>query len=348
MAAPPPATDWKETVPPDEEARLVRHAETLRALQRKHARGGEAGRALHRRGLLAARGELQVHDGLAPELAQGLFAAPRTYPVYARFSNGSGLHQPDRKPDVRGLALKLVGVEGRKIIPGLEDARTQDFLFIQSQTTPFRNADEFVGLVYAASSPLLLLPRLLARVGLLRGPALLGRLLAGLRHPFPSFATTPVFSALPLRYGDYACKLALRPEGGGDAAAATAPAKGEPDPLTADLARRLQAGPLRWTLEVQLYRSPEATPIEDASVPWDEAVAPLVPVATLTLPPQDVADARGRELAAFVETLSFDPWHALEAHRPLGNMMRARNHAYRLSTQERGAAPEPDGSERVG
>jgi len=26
--------------------------------------------------------------------------------------------------------------------------------------------------------------------------------------------------------------------------------------------------------------------------------------------------------------------------------MRARNHAYRLSTIERGAAPEPDGSER--
>jgi hypothetical protein len=27
-------------------------------------------------------------------------------------------------------------------------------------------------------------------------------------------------------------------------------------------------------------------------------------------------------------------------------MMRARNHAYRLSTEERHAAPEPDGHER--
>jgi hypothetical protein len=27
--------------------------------------------------------------------------------------------------------------------------------------------------------------------------------------------------------------------------------------------------------------------------------------------------------------------------KPLGNMMRARNAAYRMSTQARGAAPEP-------
>jgi hypothetical protein len=28
--------------------------------------------------------------------------------------------------------------------------------------------------------------------------------------------------------------------------------------------------------------------------------------------------------------------------RPLGNMMRARNVAYRVSTQERGVSPEPN------
>jgi hypothetical protein len=50
-------------------------------------------------------------------------------------------------------------------------------------------------------------------------------------------------------------------------------------------------------------------------------------------------------VSEYVAALSFDPWHALEEHRPLGNVMRARNHAYRLSTQERSAAPEPDGSE---
>jgi hypothetical protein len=65
----------------------------------------------------------------------------------------------------------------------------------------------------------------------------------------------------------------------------------------------------------------------------------------LTLPQQDLDSPRGRKLAEFVEKLSFDPWHALVAHRPLGNMMRARNYAYRESTQERAAAGEPDGKE---
>ncbi|MEA2750953.1 MAG: hypothetical protein QOI41_5096, partial [Myxococcales bacterium] len=45
------------------------------------------------------------------------------------------------------------------------------------------------------------------------------------------------------------------------------------------------------------------------------------------------------------EKLSFDPWHAPVEFRPLGELMRARNAAYRLSTIERKAAGEPDGTE---
>jgi hypothetical protein len=59
-------------------------------------------------------------------------------------------------------------------------------------------------------------------------------------------------------------------------------------------------------------------------------------VARLVIERQDMASAHGRAVAAFVEKLAFDPWHALVEHRPLGAMMRARNHAYRLSTAERG------------
>lgn len=58
-----------------------------------------------------------------------------------------------------------------------------------------------------------------------------------------------------------------------------------------------------------------------------------------------MGSSRGRRIADFIETLAFDPWHAPPELRPLGNMMRARNHAYRLSTMERRAAPEPDGTE---
>jgi len=54
---------------------------------------------------------------------------------------------------VRGIAVEVLGVEGPKIIEGLEDALTQDFLFIDSRATPFRGACEFVAFVVAASTP---------------------------------------------------------------------------------------------------------------------------------------------------------------------------------------------------
>ena len=63
--------------------------------------------------------------------------------------------------------------------------------------------------------------------------------------------------------------------------------------------------------------------------------------AVLTVARQDPESARGREIDDVVDALSFNPWHALAAHRPLGKTQRARVAAYRVSTAQRGAAPEP-------
>jgi hypothetical protein len=321
-----PSTSWREEIAPDEGERFERHAETLRDYQRRNS-GKGPGRALHRKAHAGLRATLEVNEAIAPEAAAGLFATPGRHDAFVRFSNGLGMHQPDWMPDVRGLAVKVLGVPGRKLIPGLEDATTQDFLLISTPALPFSNVDDFVAFVKAAESQALALPRLVRAFGPVRAAKLL-RFLAGLRPP-ASLATIPYFSALPIAFGEYAGKLALRPEqsGGGGAGARGG------DRLGAELAERLATGPIRFTLEAQLYRDPAATPIEDAAIVWD---APFTPLATLEIP------AQADELAAEVERLSFDPWHALEAHRPLGNLMRARSNAYRLSTQERGAAPEPE------
>jgi hypothetical protein len=67
-------------------------------------------------------------------------------------------------------------------------------------------------------------------------------------------------------------------------------------------------------------------------------------VARLVVEQQDVASKRGRAVAAFVEKLSFDPWHALVEHRPRRSdrvdpiRMRAqltREWGYRLSGNPR-------------
>jgi len=340
----PPSTQWKETVADGEEARLVAYAEALRAIQAGRAGAGSPARALHAKGNCGVEGELTVLPDLPDPARAGLFAKPATYRAYVRYSNGDGRRRADTAGDVRGVAVKVVGVEGTKIIPGMENETTQDFLLIRTPSIPFRNADEFVAVVTAAqSNPLLLLPRVIGRLGLGRTLELLPKLGRSLNAPMVSLATTRYFSAAPVRCGAHAVHYALAPQ----AAPSPDAAPGRTaDYLRDELAGRLARGPVVYDLQIQFYVDEARTPIEDSSVEWKEQDAPFVTVARLTLPEQDLDGARARKIAAFIEGLSFDPWHALEAHRPLGNVMRARNHAYRLSTQQRAAAREPDGSER--
>src|SRR5208337_4274282 len=72
---------------------------------------------------------------------------------------------------------------------------------------------------------------------------------------------------------------------------------------------------------VQVQTDPEAMPVEDATVVWDEAKSPPTKVATLRIPVQQFDTPAVRE---FDENLSFTPWHALETHRPLGGINRCR------------------------
>lgn len=339
-----PATDWKETVPEGEAERFERHAETLREMQRRNARGGNTSRALHAKGNAGLEAELTVLPDLPEHARIGLFAGPASYRAYVRFSNGAGKHQSDRKPDVRGVALKVLGVSGKKIIPGMEDAKTQDFLMIRSPVTPFANADDFVALLRAADNPLLLLPRMIGHFGFGRGLGLLKQLSAGLSQPMTPLASTRYFSALPIKYGPYAVHYALTPH---DRSSEPVKKGGGPEQLGEELGATLRERAVSYDFQIQFFVDATRTPIEDASVEWKESDAPFLTVARLEIKKQDVSSARGQKIAALVEGFSFDPWHALEEHRPLGNMMRARNHAYRLSTQERGASAEPDGSEAI-
>src|SRR3954471_21338301 len=110
---------WKETIAEDEAARFTGYANELREMQKARVRDGKTPRALHAKQHLGAVGNLVVApptSGTRP----ALFAQPATWPVYVRFSSGSGAPQHVGIPDVRGIAIKVVGVPGKKLIPGLE------------------------------------------------------------------------------------------------------------------------------------------------------------------------------------------------------------------------------------
>ena len=66
-------------------------------------------------------------------------------------------------------------------------------------------------------------------------------------------------------------------------------------------------------------------PIEDTSVQWDESIAPFETVATIKVPEQDF-DSTEQNL--FCDNLSFNTWHSLPAHRPIGGINRLRKEVY--------------------
>lgn len=338
-----PSTSWKEVVTDGEDERFGRYAAELGAIQKKLGeKAGGLSRALHAKGNAGLVGTFEVLADVPEEARVGMFAEPRTYEAVVRFSNGAARRQADKEPDVRGLGVKILGVGGKKLIPGMEDERTQDFLAIRSPATPVRNADEFMKLVRAAQTPATAPFSLLFSVGPFRLPGLLGAVVKSINAPVKPLAETAYYSAAPITYGPYAAHFAFLPASG------PAPQSSHPevrgagmdslgDALTADVARR----DLVWDFAVQFFRDEESTPIEDNSVEWRPDVAPFVRVGRLTLAMQDAKSARGKKVTEWIETLAFDPWHARTDLRPIGSIMRARNHAYRVSTMNRGAAKEP-------
>jgi hypothetical protein len=168
------------------------------------------------------------------------------------------------------------------------------------------------------------------RYGLLRAPAQLAKMAKVAGRPFGGFATEPLFSTLPMACGPYAVRVRLLP-----AASNGAPAPGAREDWAVDFASRLRHKPLHWDLQLQFYASEELTPIEDASVNWS---TPYSTVARLMLPPQDLTSDEARRLAHKVEGAVIDPWQALAAHRPLGDVQRARKAVYYESQKGRGAA----------
>jgi hypothetical protein len=329
-----PSKDWQEIVAPDEETRFATFASQLVEVQRMNAVNGRVGRAVHKKihGGFEARLEILAE---VPEYARhGLFASPKVYDALVRYSNGSSGVQADEKSDVRGLAVKVLGVDGPKV---LGTARTQDFLTILQSSTPFRNADEFVGVIWATRNPWLALPRLLFTLGL-RTFTIMPALIKAVKPPVASLAEKRFYSALPILCGPYAVRFAWLP--------IAPPAEGTltgPNYLADDLAARLKKGAVEYALELQFFVDEKRTPIEDGSIDWPIEISPYVRVGKLVIPRQDATSDHGKSLTERVDKLSFDPWHALVEHRPLGNMMRARKPTYYASAQGRGAEGEPEG-----
>jgi catalase len=305
---------------------IVRVQSAQQELSQRHAPPVNR-RVFHTKSHGCLMGMLMLHPDRPVSVRQGLFSdgGKQRYNVLARFSNGVGEVRHDLKPDVRGIALKMFGVQEVDSDTGSVTESCVDWLMTNSPNPFGRNQQEFVEFMEANLHPLTKLP-----VFLLEHPRVAALLLKATSVPVASLATQQYWSGHPYLLGpDRAMKFNVTPVAGVAAGSVTEILGA--DHLREDLLRRLGDGPVRFSLNVQLEVSPEVTPIEDALIEWDESQSPSMAVADLELT---------RELAGMdADALRFTPAHFIAAHRPLGNMARGRIFAYRASQEGRGALP---------
>ncbi len=334
-----------ETVRPGEGDTIRQLEEQFRQIQETTAEDYKRGvRAVHAKAHGLAAGRLFIKGDLPPDLAQGLFAQAGTHDAIIRISTNAGDILDDSVSLPRGLALKVLGVDGERL-PGSEGDTTQDFIMVNGPVFSAPDAAAFLknlklltkttdkgdGAKRLLSSVLQGVNVALSAVGI-QSPAI--QQLGGAPQTHPLGET--YWSQTPFRYGDYLAKFQLVPVS--PALKALTDVKidvaGRPDALREDVSRDMIEAGGSWELRVQLCTDLDAMPIEDATVQWDENKSPFRTVATLVVEPQ-VSWQHGAS-DRLDDRLSFSIWHGLAAHRPLGGINRARNEPYKLSTEFRG------------
>src|SRR5687767_835059 len=73
-------------------------------------------RGQHAKGTGGVRARFVVDPNRPAETRFGIFEPTRTYEAIVRFSNGIGRLQPDSMKDARGMAIKVLGVEGPRAL----------------------------------------------------------------------------------------------------------------------------------------------------------------------------------------------------------------------------------------
>jgi hypothetical protein len=297
---------------------------------------GRAIRSLHAKSHALLEGELRVLDGLPPELAQGMFARPGRHPVVMRLSTNRGDIMDDDISVPRGMAVKVIGVEGERL-PGSEGHATQDFVMVNQPafTEPdlrvFKrniavvDATTDTGLAWKKAVGALLRP-VVAPIKTLGGQAATLTTMGG--HPLTHPLGETFYTQVPFRHGDHVAKLSLAPVSPALAAleGERLDLRGKPNGLREAAIEFFRGNGAEWELRVQLRTDPDTMPIEDASAEWPEDESPYRPVARITVPPQPAwSEERARQVD---DGLAFSPWHGLAAHRPLGSVNRARLESY--------------------
>ena len=289
------------------------------------------------------RGEFIVHDNLPPEFRHGIYARPHIYRAWVRFSGPGPYITPDID-DVgfMSISIKLMGVPGPKLID--EEKFTVDMFGVSTPTfvTPDTEANAQLQIESVKDASIFYFLNL-------HRPHVLDFIMQGLwiktqSSPFEA----PYFSCVPYLLGEgQAMQYSVWPKTKRRSPIQRLPLRPPDDYLRHAMVAALMAGDVEFDVRLQLQTDPHLMPIENNAVLWPEKLSPRVSVATLRLPRQRFDSPAQIE---FAKQLSYNPWHTIAEHRPLGNQSRARRRMYlELSTlrHSMNSVPhyEPNGDE---
>jgi hypothetical protein len=329
-------------VPEDGEAETVAQMlESLRHISTvTYEDSGHALRSVHAKSHGILRGTLTVLDDLPQAYAQGVFAEPGAFEAVVRLSTTPGDVLDDKVSTPRGLAMKLVGVQGARV-EGSEEDTTQDFVMVNGPVFAAPTAKKFAGNLKLLAPTTDKAPSLkVALSAVLRGTEKALEAVGGESALLKSLgghaATNPLgetyFTQAPILFGPYMAKLSLAPVSANLKALKDAQVKlsDTHDGLREAIQEHFATAGGEWELRVQLCTDIARMPIEDSSVEWSQEESPYFPVARLKMASQaGWSEALSK---AVDDGMRFNPWHALAAHRPIGSIMRVRKAAYAMSS----------------
>jgi hypothetical protein len=291
----------------------------------------KAHRGAHAFGHGCVKASFKVLPNIPKELKVGLFSSPKTYKAWVRYSNGSSIAKKDQEADSRGMAIKVMGVPGKKLLKGKENAETQDFLTVTHPVFPVKNAVEFnelMNVVMEHGKPLWYFIPSLYKPWTWRFTQLnIAR--AAVAHKITHLFDVKYFSMVPYKLGkNHQVKYSNRPCTGHKSS------YNEIDQERPFYRKRMKDHLSKksacFDFMVQVRK--KGMLIEDATQLWNESESAFVSVAKVEISKQSFDTAKQNE---YCENLSFNPWHALPDHEPLGSLNRARKVIYQTISKFR-------------
>lgn len=295
----------------------------VEAITLAEAQGGTIPRFNQPKTVACVDATFRVPADIPDTLKQGLFARPGSYLAVLRFANAT--HRDDSKKDIRGLSIKVRGVQG-PVLWGEPNA--QDFLLNSYPALFVATPEAFLDFMRARQED--------KKLGFFLNPfdSHLKSLWIIFKARKKNLSPLDIryWSTVPFRLGETSgqvVKYSVTPCSDYRTAQAVDPGENQ---LRAAMKAHLEQTSACFEFGLQLQTDPESMPIEDASVIWDEKKSPFRTVATITIVDQDFDDP---DALAACERSSFNPWQSLAAHEPLGRMNAVRRVVYERAARLR-------------